>query len=74
MFLKGNYGYVCIAVSESGALHTLEILQGGRVLHEVTAATTIAEYAGSSFKRCIIQIINILIVRIDSRWRLLLGK
>ena len=67
MFPKENSGYVGIAASGAGALHTLEILPAGRVQHEVTAATTTVEYAGSSFKRRIIQIINFLSVGIDSR-------
>ena len=74
MFLKENSGYVCIAVSGSGALHTLEILPGGRVPHEVTVATTTAEYAGSILKWRIIQIKHFLIIRIDSRSRLLSSK
>ena len=74
MFLKENSGYVCIAVSGSGALHTLEILPGGRVPHEVTVATTTVEYADSILKWRIIQIKNFLIIRIDPRSRLLSRK
>jgi len=56
MFLRENSGYVCIAVNGSDALHTLEILPGGRVQPEVMVDTTTAEYVEDCLKMLIIQI------------------